>query len=343
MRQLLHAHPDRGCDEEAVVRAVCEEAAAFRPDVVIVGNLHGAQWPLSLLPALRNSGALVVAFMHDCYFATGRCAYPGACALYETGCDESCPTAAEYPALAPEKIPGAWAERRRIFGGSSGVPMAANSAWTLGLARRSIGEMRSSEVVHYGLDARLFRPIARSLARRLLEIPLDEFVILGGAVNVSERRKGGHIFKEMMEALKGKARFLVFGAEHENLPGVYATGFQRDYRKMPIVYSAADLFVGASLEEAFGQTLCEAAACAIPVVAFKVGGIPEAARHDRNAVLVPEIGAAPLLAAVRGMMDDAEKRERFGIAGRALVEEEFTLERQSERWMRFLNKLAEAG
>ncbi len=55
---------------------------------------------------------------------------------------------------------------------------------------------------------------------------------------------------------------------------------------MPEIYSAADLFVGTSLAESFGQTYCEASACGIPIVAFNTGGIPDIARHAVNARLV---------------------------------------------------------
>jgi len=191
------------------------------------------------------------------------------------------------------------------------------------------------------LDESLFKPIDRSLSRRLLGIPQESFVILGGAVNVNDRREGGHIFKEIMAALSGRAQFLVFGAESGEMEGVYGTGLLRDYRKMPLLYSAADLFVGTSLEEAFGQTFCEASACAIPIVAFRVGGIPEIARDGINARLLDEIDASPLLEEIESFMADSEKRKAFGQAGRSLVEKEFTLARQAERWQQYLNAVAE--
>ena len=151
----------------------------------MVGNLHAAGWPLGLFEPLRRQ-AVVVGFMHDCYLVSGRCAYPGDCRLYETGCDESCPTPDEYPALAPAKIPGAWRYRRELFCGAEGVPLAANSSWTLQMARRSLAGLRFADTVYYGLDARLFKPIDRKLARRLVGVAEDRFVILGGAVNMAE-------------------------------------------------------------------------------------------------------------------------------------------------------------
>jgi glycosyltransferase involved in cell wall biosynthesis len=340
MKQLPEVHVDYGYDETEIIQTIRQEVVSIQPDVIIVGNLHGAKWPLELLRSLRDLDALVVAYMHDCCLISGRCAYPGSCQLYKVGCDESCPTADEYPVLAPAEIPRAWRLRRELFCGPRGIPLATNSHWTLGMAQQSLKGLRYANVVFYGLDARLFKPIDRTLARRLLGLPQDRFIILSGAVNVSERRKGTHLFKEVVAAFGKEVNFLVFGAESLGLKNVQATGLLRDYRKMPLLYGAADLFVGTALEEAFGQTLCEAAACAIPGVAFRVGGIPEVARHHVNACLVDSLDVDGLLTEIEFFMKNPQERKAFGQAGRAMVEAEFTLKQQGERWMEYLGNLS---
>jgi glycosyltransferase involved in cell wall biosynthesis len=339
MRQLPQVHPDNGYTDDAIIRTILQEVRTEDPDVIIVGNIHGARWPLELFLSLKSLDTTVVAYMHDCYLISGRCAYPGECGLHETGCDERCPTPNELPTLAPKMIPDAWALRRKIFCGPSGVPIAANSRWTLGMAEKSLKDLHYADLIYLGLDERLFKPIDRRLARRLLGIPEDSFVILGGAVNVNDRRKGADLFMKVASALSEKAYFLVFGHESFGLKGVHATGLLRDYRRMPLLYSAADIYVGTAIEEAFGMTLCEAAACSLPVVAFNVGGVPEVAVHNKNAILVNDIGAEGLRKGIEFFMTDAGARGEFGRAGRAMVEEKFTLKKQGERWMEYLKQL----
>jgi glycosyltransferase involved in cell wall biosynthesis len=317
VREFADLKPSENVSEARVVDTLVRAAVAQRPDVVVVGNLHAAAWPLSLLSALQSAGLRVVVFMHDCYLISGRCAYPGDCRLFETGCDETCPTAEEYPALAPDRIPAAWRLRRELLCGPRGIALAANSDWTLGMARRSLPGLRHAAVLYYGLDERLFREIDRALARRLLGIPRDAFVVAAGAVTLHDRRKGGQLLSEVITALSQDAFFVMFGYGTPDRPNVMPLGLLRDFRKMPLLYSAADVFLGTSLEEAFGQTFCEAAACSRPAVAFRVGGIPEVARDGVN----------------------AELRRELGRAGRALVEEQFTLRRQGERWMKYLETL----
>lgn len=339
LREFRDLHLEMAADEETINTGLVDAARAARPDVVIVGNLHGAGWPISLLSRLKGAGLPVVAFMHDGYYVTGRCAYPGECRLYEVGCDETCPTPREYPALEPARIPEAWRVRRRVFGGPHGVALAANSRWTLDMARRSLPGLQHSATLYYGLDDRLFKPIDRALARRLLGVPDDRPVIVAGAVNMSDRRKGGPVLKEVVAAVGQRAHFLVFGRDAADLGAVQSTGFLRDFRRMPLIYSAADVFLGTSLEEAFGQTYCEAAACGLPVVGFRVGGVPEIARHDVNARLVEAGDVDALVSELEALLEKPTDGAELGRAGRALVEAEFTLRRQGERWMKFVRSL----
>jgi hypothetical protein len=335
VRQFPELDP-RALSEERIVRTLVDAACAFHPALVVVGNLHGARWPLSLLPALRDAGLRVMAFMHDCWFVSGRCAYPGDCPLYASGCDESCPTADEYPALEPSRIAAAWRQRREMFCGPLGIPLAANSQWTLGVMDAALGGRHRGWVVYYGLDERLFRPIDRGLARRLLGVPEHAFVVAGGAVSLDDRRKGGAALRKVISALEHEAHFLLFGHAASELPGTQRFGYIDDFRKMPLLYSAADVFLGTSLEEAFGQTFCEASACGVPTVGFRVGGVPEIARHGVNARLVDAGDADALVVEILDLKRDPDARRALGRAGRELVEAEFTLACQARRWSALL-------
>lgn len=335
MTCLSNTHYDHGCTDSEIMASILHEVDSFGPDVVIVGNLHAAKWPLEVFLALQEASPLVVAYMHDCYLLSGGCAYPGTCRLYESGCDDSCKSTDAYPPINPAEIQEKWELRRKIFCGPQGVPIATNSRWTLEMARQSLDGLHFADVVYLGLDEQLFRPIKRSLARRLLHLPEEEIIVLCGATDVKVPRKGGHIFRDIATEMHDRAGFMIFGWNSAGLEGVYAAGQIRDYRLMPLFYSAADIFMGTSLEEAFGQTLCEAAACGLPIVAFNVGGVPEVARHDVNARLVDSIGAEEVLKEILFFVGDPHARQKFGSAGRALVEKEFSLESQGKRWTEY--------
>lgn len=321
-------------DAQAAHRMALEVAGAY-PDLVVAGNIHNARWPVSFLETL---GAQVIAYLHDCHFVTGRCAYAGACKLYQSGCNETCPTAHQYPALAPELIHDAWLERRRIFG-KGGIPLAVNSHWTKRFALGAIPDARVA-VIHYGLDTNLFVPGNKAEARRRLGIPQDRLVILGGAVNLQDVRKGGvhlqHIFTRLGKQVHG----VVLGANSEGIAGAQPLGLISSPRKIKLVYQAADIFVNTSLDEAFGQMMLEAAACGLPIVAFDVGGVPDISRDGLNALVVPAGDTEQLFQAVQFFLRDAGARARFGAEGRRIAVNEFGLARQAENWTRYLGELA---
>ncbi|MBN1697021.1 MAG: glycogen synthase [Spirochaetales bacterium] len=103
-------------------------------------------------------------------------------------------------------------------------------------------------------------------------------------------------------------------------------------------YSHASLFCCPSIYEPFGIINLEAMSCGTPVVASKVGGIPEVVVHDETGLLVPleqeslppfearhpEKFARDLAAAMSSLMSDGEKRKAMAEAGRKRVCDHFS-------------------
>jgi glycosyltransferase involved in cell wall biosynthesis len=336
-----------GLDRNFRVHSLPDAADAMKkiqslePDIVLVGTMHGSGWPMSLMSGLRAAGTEVVAYMHDCHFVTGRCAYMGPCTKFLTGCDASCPTADEPPRLARDKIAPAWRERAAIFTGPVAVPLIANSNWTRDIALQRFGGAARTDVVHLGLDHDLFAPLSKSAARALLKLPQDKTIVALGAFDIRERRKGGPLARALCEALRSgdDVAVIIVGDASEQIPSARSFGRIEDERYMPFILSAADLFVSTATEEAFGQMLLEAAACAVPVVAFDVGGVRDVVAHGESGILVKPIRAQDLLAAVEVLVADPSLRESMGREARARVERQFTLRHQAEAWIACLQRL----
>jgi glycogen synthase len=107
------------------------------------------------------------------------------------------------------------------------------------------------------------------------------------------------------------------------------------------LYSHAAVFACPSVYEPFGITNLEAMACGVPVVATRVGGIPEVVVHGQTGVLVdvPVAGGAAgvggptdgdpavagvLAAAINGLVADPARRAAMGEAGRQRAVEHFS-------------------
>ena len=90
---------------------------------------------------------------------------------------------------------------------------------------------------------------------------------------------------------------------------------------------AFDVFVLNSLGEGISNTILEAMATALPVIATRVGGNPELVRPGESGLLLAPGEPATLAAALGQYVDDAARRRKEGAAARARIETEFDWER----------------
>ncbi|HTG12565.1 MAG TPA: glycosyltransferase, partial [Candidatus Eisenbacteria bacterium] len=97
------------------------------------------------------------------------------------------------------------------------------------------------------------------------------------------------------------------------------------------LYSHAAVFVCPSIYEPFGLINLEAMACGTPVVASRVGGIPEVVVDGETGRLVEPGDVAALGQALRETLADPERARRMGAAGRGRVEAHFSWDRIADR------------
>ena len=96
------------------------------------------------------------------------------------------------------------------------------------------------------------------------------------------------------------------------------------------VYRAADIVVQPSRAEGFGLVLAEAGGFGKPVVATRVGGIPEVVVDGETGLLVPKEDPAALAAALDRLVADPALRARLGQAARARCRARFDVRRMAE-------------
>lgn len=82
----------------------------------------------------------------------------------------------------------------------------------------------------------------------------------------------------------------------------------------------SDLFLLPSLMEQAGYVLLEAQSCGLPVIATRVGGIPEMVREGKSAILIPAHDCGAIADALRMLIDRSDCWAEMGKEGRAHVE-----------------------
>ncbi len=112
---------------------------------------------------------------------------------------------------------------------------------------------------------------------------------------------------------------------------VHVLGHVEDDRELAAAYAEARLLALPSEYEAFGLVLLEALAHGTPVVATRVGGIPEFVPDGEAGLLVPPRSPIDLAAAMDRLWVDAELRHRLGGFGRDRVVPRYTWDALADR------------
>jgi glycosyltransferase involved in cell wall biosynthesis len=263
----------------------------------------------------------VVISVHDMWHVTGGCFLYRGNDRYaqETNPCDPCPIL-KWPAnrfLAKT----AYIQKLRAYQ-NCGARLVANSHWLADIASRSLIAKASGgvRVIPPAIDTTVFKPQDKNLCRKHLALPADAFVIVTGGASLRDENKNvPWLFEQLSHLPSRESIFVVaFGAGAVAVPDglkVRFTGAIRDRHELARLFAAADVFVSASLMETYGLTLVEAIACGTPVVAFRVGGIPEAAPDGHGAILCAPRDGAALVEAIITLRNSAQLREMLGVVG----------------------------
>lgn len=301
-------------------------------EVVQLHNTHGNYFSLSALPYLTRLRP-VVWLLHDMWAFTGHVAYAYDCERWRAGCG-SCPYLGEYPAVPRDTTGFMWRFKRSVYSRSR-LALVTPSRWLAELVRES-PLLRRFPVHHipYGVDTQVYSPGRQDEARRRLGLPLDRKIVLFVATDLAEQRKGFHLLDEALSSLdENPLLFAVASSGSATSTVEMRTLRTEDEWLLVDAYRAADIVALPTLADNLPNVVIESLACGRPCVAFATGGVPEAVRHLETGYLVPTGDVRGLADGLRLLLGDPELRERLGAACREAAVTEYSLERQTERYL----------
>lgn len=228
---------------------------------------------------------------------------------------------------------GGWYTRRLYNAGVQAV-LAISAGVRAALVASGVDPARI-HLVPSGVEAERFAAAAalRAAARARLGLAADAWVL--AAVGALEARKGHTVLLDALAPLAVPSLVVVCageGGERDALTArTAALGLGATVRwlgrvnDVAALLAAADVLVMPSRHEGLGVAALEAMAAGLPVIASRVGGLPEAVADGETGLLVPPGDPAALAAAIARLAADRPFARALGDAGAARVRARFTM------------------
>lgn len=306
-------------------------------------HLHWVNSGFLSLKNLKELAALnipIVWTLHDMWAFTGGCHYSGICDHFTHQCGNC------YFLKRPsdkDLSHRGWLEKQELYKFTEKITFIACSEWLAGIARQSslLRDFRI-EAIPNPIDTTQYTAKNKAEIRNKLGIAKHTSVILFGAANINDRRKGVSYFIEALNRMKQNNSdadicVVLFGKnktlDSDSLPfptiSLPVIGFAEDLVE---IYSAADVFVLPSLEDNLPNTVMEALSCAVPVVAFNQGGLSEMIEHKVNGYLAAYKSAEDIAEGIEWVLE-ANKNGSLSLNARNKVTDNFNEELVASRYM----------
>jgi len=215
--------------------------------------------------------------------------------------------------------------------------------------------------IPHGVDTARFRPATgeeRAALRRRLGLPADALVVAWtGRVLKGKGLETLLTAFERVAAAEPRAHLLLVGSgsgqalsiEDELRRRVEASGlrtcvtFAGRVDAVEDWLRASDVFAFPSLVEALGISLIEAAACGLPCVGSRTGGIVDVIEEGRTGRLVPPGDSEALASALEDLLADPAARNAMGEAGHRFCRRRFDVEDSLERYRSLFREVSSRG
>lgn len=259
-------------------------------DVIHLHWINQGMLSVRNLKKILRSGKRIIWTMHDQWCSTGICHSTGDCTKFQTHCTE-CPVL-----QTSKKKDLAWRtfEKKKELFANRNITFVTCSQWLKCITSSgALFEHQHVIDIPNPIDTEVFMPLDKTVCRQALNLPLDKRLILVGAVNVTDYRKGIDYMVKAINRLLKEPEFsqdtevVCMGNGAAALQAllhckVHPLHYIKEEAVLSQVYSAADIFFTPSLFENLPNMIMESMACGTPCLGFNVGGIPEMIDHLQN-------------------------------------------------------------
>lgn len=293
-------------------------------------HLHWINQGTLDIKLLKQIEKPIVWTLRDMWPLTGGCHYSLSCKRYEQGCG-LCPQLNSRSIYDLSKYLF-WRKARSY---PDSMKVVAISNWLAEQARQSQLMARMDiRVIHNCVSLTEFFPVETKIARKALGLPHQYKIVLTGANNLEATYKGFSKFIEAIDILTNSCSnylILLFG-KHLSVETITCLqrvryrylGFLNDHISLRLAYSAADVFVSPSIQEAFGKTLIESMACGTPTVAFNIAGPKDIVEQRVSGYLATPFLSEDLASGIEWIAGDSCRAAKLGENAVCCVKKKFS-------------------
>jgi len=247
-----------------------------------------------------------------------------------------------------------------------GIPSKSNIKWAkkcaghiaIGDAFYKVRELinKDSLEIFPGVDTELFTRKNDSSFKKSLGLPDDGvvFIFVGRLIPI---KNIGFLLLGFYEAIKENNKIFLLivgdGPERKKIERFLNTkrGLKEKVKLcgyvnreiIPYYYSASDVFVICSNYESFSLVTLEAMSCELPIIATKVGFLPQIVKEFENGLLVENNNVLQLKNAILKLANSLELRKEIGRRNRRKVIQNFSWYVTANRLLNFYKKIYERG
>lgn len=253
-------------------------------DVIYLHWIAGGFLSSSDIERIAKTKKPVVFFMHDTWTMTGGCHHAFDCKEYYSGCN-NCRMFESRCHIAHKQSE----IKRKLFQKYDNLIFVSPSKWMAECARNSyILKGKYIHVIPNVVDEHIFKPIDKNIAKSILNLPQDKFIITFGCqAGTGNRFKGFDYLRDAINKTDlQNVQLVVYGSDYNQktvdelkYPVTFLGPINDEYA-LSLICNATDLFVSPSLAESFGLTFLENILCNTPVIGFDCTAIPEIVQTD---------------------------------------------------------------
>ena len=281
----------------------------------------------------------IVWTLHDMWAFTGGCHYNDGCERFQQACG-SCP---QLDRSGKYDLSHYVLKRKKKAFNQLHITIVTPSKWLAECAKTSsLFKGQRIEIIHNGLNLNLFKPVDKTQARRIWNLPINKKLILFGAMKATvDYRKGFDLIHEALKQLTdrwtGKAELVIFGSsEPENPPNlglpVHYLGLLHDDVSLALIYSAADITVVPSRQDNLSNIVVESLACGTPAVAFDIGGMSDMIVHKVNGYLAKPFDTSDLASGIDWVISNDKRHKDLCIKARDKAVGCFDIEKTARKY-----------